>query len=99
MIDDDSLWNCGIDKVEIDEIKEKDVTYFDICGIASNELAFSNAFAFFMKRYPHLLVKFAEMVLHKEFVMEFDVAREEANIDLLIRGGKRIVVVENKVKS
>ena len=99
MINDDSLWNCGIDKVEIDEIKEKDVTYFDICGIASNELAFSNAFAFFMKRYPHLLVKFAETVLHKEFVVEFDIAREEANIDLLIRGGKRIVVVENKVKS
>ena len=99
MIDDDSLWNCGIDKVEIDEIKEKDVTYFDICGIASNELAFSNAFAFFMKRYPHLLVKFTETVLHKEFVMDFAIAREEANIDLLIRGSKRIVVVENKVKS
>lgn len=98
-IDDDSLWNCGVDKVEIDEIKVKDVTYFDICGIASNELAFSNAFAFFMERYPDLLVRFAKEELGCSFSTDFDVAREEGNIDLLIRGGNRIVVVENKVKS
>ncbi len=98
-INDVSLWNNGVDKVEMKDVDKRDITYFDICGIASNELAFSNAFAFFMERYPDLLVRFAKEELGCSFSTDFDVAREEGNIDLLIRGGNKIVVVENKVKS
>lgn len=98
-INDVSLWNNGVDKVEMKDVDKRDITYFDICGVSSNELAFSNAFAFFMERYPDLLVRFAREELGCSFSTDFDVAREEGNIDLLVRGGNKIVVVENKVKS
>ena len=98
-INDASLWNNGVDKVEMKDVDKRDITYFDICGVSSNELAFSNAFAFFMERYPDLLVRFAKEELGCSFSTDFNVAREEGNIDLLIRGGNKIVVVENKVKS
>lgn len=98
-INDASLWNNGVDKVEMKDVDKRDITYFDICGVSSNELAFSNAFAFFMERYPDLLVRFAKEELGCGFSTDFNVAREEGNIDLLIRGGNKIIIVENKVKS
>ena len=75
---------------------------FDICGINDYELAWSNAFAYFMGKYPALVREFAQRVLGINYspTPEFHIVREsENNIDLFIEDRDRIIVIENKIKS
>ncbi len=72
--------------------------FFDICGVADYELAFSNALAYFMRKYPELVIEFVKKRFGKT-IKPFRVLREWANIDLLLENTEQVVVVENKITS
>jgi len=101
-ISNSSNWGSEVDVVSDQTVKEESLNFFKICGIENSELAFSNALAYFMKKYPHLLSLFAKEIIGKEFVPtdKFEIIREsEANIDLLLKDRENLIVVENKIKS
>lgn len=101
-ISNPSNWGSEVDVVSDQTVKEESLNFFKICGVENSELAFSNALAYFMKKYPLLLSLFAKEIIGKEFVPtdKFEIIREsEANIDLLLRDRENLIVVENKIKS
>ena len=65
-----------------------------------DELSFSNMLAYYFQSNKQLFAKFEKVVLNiKNPDTNFEIAREEDNIDLLIRGDKNVIVIENKIKS
>ena len=72
--------------------------FFDILGVADYELAFSNALAYYMTKYPELVTEFVRQKFSTS-VKTFQVLREWANIDLLLDNDDRVVVIENKITS
>lgn len=103
VINDETLWGEETQGVTLSETVKSShrTTYFDICGINNYELAWSNALAFFMEKYPQLVVKFGREVLKiaNPISSPFVVSREEHNVDLILRDGTNTIVVENKIKS
>lgn len=76
------------------EYKYKEDSFFDICGIADSELAFSNALAHYIKKYTYL---FKDVFgITSETV---SVEREHEYIDILIKDGDKRIIVENKIHS
>lgn len=76
--------------------------FLDITGNQYDELAYSNMFSYFFKKYPEIFVCFANEVLNVKDVNTtntFEVIREENNVDILIETDNDIFVIENKVKS
>lgn len=67
---------------------------FDICGIADNELAFSNALAYYIEKYPSL---FNNIFGIKQPTV--DVQREYEHIDIFVKDGDRRIIIENKIHS
>ena len=66
----------------------------NICRIEDNELAFSNALAYYIQRYPHLF----------DSIFGFDgnkisIEREWNHIDIFIKVGVKRIIVENKIHS
>lgn len=72
--------------------------FFDILGVDDYELAFSNALAYYMTKYPELVIEFVRQKFSTS-VKTFQVLREWANIDLLLDNDDRVVVIENKITS
>lgn len=66
----------------------------NICRIEDNELAFSNALAFYIQQYPHL---FAELLGFDQ--RNFSIEREWNHIDIYIKSGDKRIIVENKIHS
>ena len=66
----------------------------NICRIEDNELAFSNALAFYIQRYPHF---FAELLGFDQY--NFSIEREWNHIDIYIKSGDKRIIVENKIHS
>lgn len=65
-----------------------------------DELSFSNMLAYYFQNDKQLFAKFEEKILNiNEPDSVFEIAREENNIDLLIRGDRNVLVIENKIKS
>lgn len=98
--DGDSVKKLHINKSLEDELKQN---FFDICGIADRELAFSNILGHFITQYPELLIEFGKgkgIDIELYDGKSLDVIREsESNIDLLIKTQSHIIVVENKIRS
>lgn len=93
------LWVGELDKVTDIKEEKEETNFFNICGIEDYELAFSNGFAYFIQKYPSLIVEFAKEKLNvsaKDFPI---VKREYHNIDIWLENNDEIVVVENKVTS
>ncbi len=88
-------------KVDIAEMQKPAAkNFFEVCGIDNSELAFSNAFAYFLETYPDMLKQFAAMRGHNVDCSSLTVTREtEENIDLYVETPSHIIVVENKVLS
>ncbi len=100
LIQDKTLWTKPTTKIDnVDEISTKEVNFFDICGVDDYELAFSNALAYFMEKYPELLTEFANQVLHKPTASFPIVERETNNVDILLENEESVVVIENKITS
>ena len=57
-LSDSTLWGEKVEGVEDSKVEIRATNFFDICGIADSELAFSNALAYFMRKYPSLVVEF-----------------------------------------
>lgn len=107
----------NIEKDKIRNLSEKS-TFLTILGKEYDELAYSNAFAYFFEKEQGFLKYFLEELFNislddsqeytlsvntvgsnKQESAETKIAREHKNIDLLIKYGKNIFVVENKIKS
>lgn len=100
LINDKSLWTIPTCQIEnVDKISSMEVNFFDICRIDDYELAFSNAFAYYMEKYPELVVEFAQKVLNKTTSPFMIVERETNNVDILLENDQQIVVIENKITS
>ncbi len=78
---------------------EDEANFFDICRIDDYELAFSNALAHFMGKYPELVVEFAREVLGIDTKPYPHIYRERENVDLYLENDDTVVVVENKITS
>lgn len=107
LINNSELWDTGMGTVAESKDELKDAlkraaakTMFDICGIAYSELAYSNAIAYFFKKYPHHFTGFMhELGVDFPITGRFDVKRELLNIDLLFTNGEKSIVIENKITS
>ena len=100
VIDNPLLWEEECVGVVGKEIAEpRPITYFDICGTQHYELAYSNAFAYFINRYPHLLQNFIYEHYKRKIGNIVSIHREEHNIDILVRTESDLIVIENKIKS
>lgn len=74
--------------------KPKEYSLFDICGIADSELAFSNALAYYIKKYTYLFKDIFGLTSDA-----VSVEREHEYIDILIKNGDKSIIVENKIHS
>lgn len=100
MLSDTSLWTIETDKIsDTTAIEIREDNFFDICGIDDYELAFSNALAYFMKKYPELVVEFAQKELNATVEPFTNILREHENIDLLLENHQQVVIIENKITS
>ena len=93
--------------VKDDDTNDYEQFFLDITGNQYDELAYSNMFVYFFKKYPELFEEFVKEKLSKkdntlknfERGKYFEIAREENNIDILIETENDIFIIENKVKS
>ncbi len=100
LLDSKNLWTEDTYSLSGDgrTMDVREDNFFDILGVADYELAFSNALAYYMEKYPELVTEFAKQYFGKK-VKAFRVFREWANIDLLLENDEQIVVIENKITS
>ena len=102
LVNNKSLWTFETEKItNVNNVVVREDNFFDICGVDDYELAFSNALAYYMKKYPELVVDFAKTKLNiKERISIFPIVeRETNNVDILLENEKKIVVIENKITS
>ena len=95
-----NLWTIDIEPIQ--SLQQQEVhedNFFDICGVADYELAFSNALAFYIEKYPELIIEFLNSCLGIKLSEPLTCLREWNNIDILIEDDDEIVVVENKITS
>lgn len=104
---DESLWQSegeSTKPINVDEDSNEEPCFLERAGKQNDELAYSNMFAYFFRKYPNKFKILAEkLLLEEKFNIddkdEFEVLREENNIDILIRTKNDIFVIENKIKS
>ena len=102
LVNNKSLWTFETEKItNVNNVVVREDNIFDICGVDDYELAFSNALAYYMKKYPELVVDFAKTKLNiKGRISKFPIVeRETNNVDILLENEKKIVVIENKITS
>lgn len=64
LIDEKDLWTIDTQKVEDNpQVEIEEDSFWNVCGIEDYELAWSSALAYFMRKYPELVVDFAKEVL------------------------------------
>ncbi|MEE0235271.1 MAG: hypothetical protein UD961_03820 [Bacteroidales bacterium] len=85
-------------------LKDKKLTFnkdslFNICKIGDDELAFSNALAFYIEKYPHLFSKTFDLALNKSTDKKIIVEREWNHIDIYVKVGDQRRIIENKIHS
>lgn len=101
LINSEDLWTIDTQTLSLsdgDSHKPVD-TFWSICSVEDYELAWSSAIAYFMKKYPELVVEFARErlgVITNPFSI---VERETDNIDILLENEDTVVVIENKITS
>ena len=95
-------------KIDVEEYmkkREKKEEHFNFLKLIHHEYyepAFSNLFQYYFLKNKKIFEKFAKEILGVEIntnSKEFEINREEYNIDLLIRDENNIIVIENKIKS
>ena len=107
--------NNRVDDEELDSVNERKVTLFDICQIQNDENKFSNALAYFMLQYRGLWSEFFKrynVELGDSFTVSREESSKiedskynhkkfpsGGRIDLLVRTGSDLVIIENKIKS
>ena len=100
LIDKKDLWTIDTQKVEDNpQVEIEEDSFWTVCGIEDYELAWSSALAYFMRKYPELVVDFAKEVLGADVKPFYKVERETENVDILLENDEEIVVIENKITS
>ena len=68
--------------------------------LLDDELAFSNALAFYIEKYPHLFSKTFDLALNKSTDKKIIVEREWNHIDIYVKiGDNKRIIIENKIHS
>lgn len=99
LVQDAANWENTIATVAESPVPE-DMSLLTICGRENDEVAYSNALAFFFKKYPSLLGELLNsMASIKSTFYEFVVEREVGHTDLLCYNSTNLIVIENKIKS
>lgn len=100
VVNDSSLWGDEMPQV-IAASAPSELSYMDICQRSYDELAYSNAMAYFAKKYPEIAFKLLDQLtnIKDNYHRDFVVRREENHIDLLFFNSGHLVIVENKIKS
>lgn len=100
LIDRKDLWAIDTDRVQKNATQKlHEDSFWTVCAIEDYELAWSSAYAYFMRKYPQLVVDFAKEHLGIRVKSFGIVERETDNIDILLENDDQIVVVENKITS
>ena len=82
------------------KVEQDHSNFLQLIKKEDDELCFSNMLAYYFQSNKQLFAQFEKDVLKIENPdTNFEIAREENNIDLLIRGDKNVIVIENKIKS
>lgn len=82
------------------KVEQDHSNFLQLIKKEDDELSFSNMLAYYFQNNKQLFAKFEKEILNiTEPDSDFEIAREENNIDLLIRGDKNVIVIENKIKS
>lgn len=102
-------WEDSFEKIDVDkylENKKNEKDHYNFLKLIHHEYyepAFSNLFQHYFKQNPKIFKGFAKEVLGGIDIninsKEFEIKREENNIDILIRDDNNIIVIENKIKS
>ncbi len=100
IVEDASLWGDSMPQINGD-IPPTELSYLDVCQCSYDELAYSNAMAYFAKKYPKITFAFLDQLtgIKDPHHSDFTVHREDHHIDLLFFNNEHLVVVENKIKS
>ena len=97
LMSDRTLWEDTLPKVKLSEINIPNKTFMEICHKDYDELAYSNAIAYFLRKYPEIL----KLWMSKHGISidgnSVKIAREIKNIDLLIYDKNNVIVIENKI--
>lgn len=102
-----SAWETRDTRItEEDLAKSYPVNSMEVYGIQHRELSFSNAFKYFLLRFPDLLSKFIDFLGCPDISINVNinrnnitVEREKYHTDILIQDDETVIVVENKIFS
>ena len=112
LINDEELWVLSNDRVKLStpyQIRQDSL--IDICGCLFDENKFSNALAYFIRKYPELWSDFFALRFGLHFQLPIKVSREldikaatkgltaGGRVDIQIDDGIHYVIIENKIKS
>ena len=105
-----NLWEDkdNFKKINVDEYlenKKNEEDHFNFLKLIHHEYyepAFSNLFQYYFLKNKKIFKKFVKEILEIDIDVDssdFEIKREEYNIDILIRDNNNIIVIENKIKS
>lgn len=104
LLDNTKVWNeeNTTTKIDLDEIYsyESHQGFLSVIKKEDDELVFSNLFSYIFNTKKDVFRDFVKEVLGiDEFNLNYRIAREEKNIDLLIENEDSVIIIENKIKS
>ena len=104
LLNDSTVWNeeNTTAKIDLDEIYTYDSHegFLSIIKKEDDELIISNLFSYIFNHKKDVFRDFVKEVLEiDDFKINYRIAREKNNIDLLIENEDSIILIENKIKS
>jgi hypothetical protein len=107
IINDASLWDYSKETEKIDCEKvlnrnknEDGFNFLKLIKKEYDELSYSNMLQYYFSANKEVFKRFCNDVLKISTITDdYEVKREEENIDLLIEDAKNVIVIENKIKS
>lgn len=104
LFNDSTMWNKEntTRKIDLDEIYtyESHEGFLSVIKKEDDELVMSNLFSYIFNHKKDVFRDFVKEVLGiNDFKINYNIAREKDNIDLLIENEDSVIIVENKIKS
>ena len=104
LLNDSEIWNeeNTTTKIDLDEIYSYDSHegLLSVIKKEDDELVISNLFSYIFNNKKDVFRDFVKDVLKiKDFKINYTIAREKKNIDLLIENEDSVIIIENKIKS
>ncbi|MEJ2782581.1 hypothetical protein [Methanobrevibacter smithii] len=104
LLNDSTMWNKEntTRKIDLDEIYtyESHEGFLSVIKKEDDELVISNLFSYIFNHKKDVFRDFVKEVLGiNDFKINYNIAREKDNIDLLIENEDSVIIIENKIKS